>query len=172
MLIVGLAPGMHGANRTGRPFTGDYAGLVLYPALQRHGWCRGRFDPDGEDDLELIDCRITNAVRCLPPQNKPIGAEINACRSFLSDELTAAVAPNVVLTLGRIAFESTLRALGQRPSRFSFRHAGRSTLADGPTIVTSYHTSRYNINTGRLTEAMFDEVLGSIRRLVGQRAVR
>lgn len=165
LLIVGLAPGMHGANRTGRPFTGDYAGLVLYPALKKFGWSRGTFDPDGTDDLELTDCRITNAVRCLPPQNKPVGQEINTCRTFLTEELTGPAAPKIALTLGRIAFESTLRALGQRPSRFSFRHGGVTRFDDGPTIVASYHTSRYNMNTGRLTEAMFDQVLSAIRQL-------
>ena len=164
LLIVGLAPGLRGANRTGRPFTGDYAGDLLYPMLLRHGFARGRFGADPDDGLELVDCRITNAVRCVPPANKPIGAEINACRSFLKGELDGPTSPVVVLTLGGIAHRSTLRALGCREKTFPFRHGAHHDLPGGPSLCASYHCSRYNVNTGRLTEAMFDEVIASIRR--------
>ena len=167
LLVVGLAPGMQGANRTGRPFTGDYAGDVLYPALIRHGWARGRFAARPDDGLELADCRITNAVRCLPPQNKPIGQEINACRSFLSGELIGAQSPKAVLALGRIAFDSTLRALGHKPKDYGFAHGAVHRLPPpAPILVASYHCSRYNINTGRLTEAMFEDVMSSIDNLL------
>lgn len=166
LLIVGLAPGMAGANRTGRPFTGDYAGDVLYPALARHGWSQGTFQADPHDGLKLINCRITNAVRCLPPQNKPVGAEITACRPFLINELKGEPAPRCVLVLGRIAFETTLRALGERPSRFSFQHNQAYRLDAAPLLIASYHCSRYNINTGRLTEAMFEDVMLTIADMI------
>lgn len=168
LLIVGLAPGMGGANRTGRPFTGDYAGIVLYPALARYGFSRGNFDARPDDGLKLIDCRITNAVRCLPPQNKPKGAEISACRPFLADELTAQPAPRCILALGRIAFDSTLRCLDLKPSKFAFAHNSEFDLENGQCLVASYHCSRYNVNTGRLTEAMFDAVMTRVRGIVGQ----
>lgn len=153
---------MGGANRTGRPFTGDYAGDVLYPSLAKHGWSCGTFAADPGDGLELIDCRITNAVRCLPPQNKPIGAEINNCRQFLFEELSAAPKPQCVLALGRIAFETTLRALDRKPARYKFSHGGIYELEPDQTLVASYHCSRYNINTGRLTVDMFDNVMQTI----------
>lgn len=165
-MVVGLAPGLGGANRTGRPFTGDGAGEVLYPALLAHGFAKGQFAADPDDGLVLLDCRITNAVRCVPPGNKPIGAEIGACRSFLTAELEGAGAPRVVLCLGRIAHDATLRALGRRPSAHPFAHAAVTPLDDAPTLVSSYHTSRYNLNTGRLTAAMFDDVMASVRSLV------
>ncbi|MEZ5936109.1 MAG: uracil-DNA glycosylase [Alphaproteobacteria bacterium] len=164
LLIVGLAPGLRGANRTGRPFTGDYAGDLLYPTLIRHGFARGRFDASPDDGLELVDCRITNAVRCVPPANKPVGAEINACRPFLESELEGVDAPEVVLTLGGIAHGSTLRALGLKSGPYPFVHGAVHQLADGRTLCPSYHCSRYNVNTGRLTEAMFDRVVAEIRR--------
>ncbi|MGI9507579.1 MAG: uracil-DNA glycosylase, partial [Geminicoccaceae bacterium] len=151
LLIVGLAPGLRGANRTGRPFTGDYAGDLLYPTLIRHGFARGTFGASVDDGLELIDCRITNAVRCVPPANKPVGAEINACRRFLEDELTGRDAPNVVLTLGGIAHGSTLRALGLAAKAFPFMHGAQYRLPEGRMLCPSYHCSRYNVNTGRLT---------------------
>lgn len=164
LLIVGLAPGLRGANRTGRPFTGDYAGDLLYPTLIRHGFARGRFDKTPDDGLELIDCRITNAVRCVPPANKPVGAEINACRGFLVGELTGATPPTVIMTLGGIAHQSTLRALDLPARIWSFTHGAQHVLPDGRAICPSYHCSRYNVNTGRLTPEMFDQVIAEIRR--------
>ena len=165
LLVVGLAPGRGGANRTGRPFTGDGAGDVLYPALLRHGFARGRYAADPADGLELVDCRITNAVRCVPPANKPIGAEIAACRPFLVAELVTTPRPRVVLALGQIAFQNTLRALGIRPSAHRFAHGAEADL-NGMRVVASYHTSRYNMNTGRLTAEAFDRLLGRVRALV------
>ncbi len=161
LLIVGLAPGLSGANRTGRPFTGDGAGNTLYPALARFGWSRGTFDARPDDGLELVDCRITNAVRCVPPENKPTGAEIRTCRTYLEDELRG---PRAILALGRIAHESTLRALGLKPAAYAFAHAAWHDLGPNLVLASSYHCSRYNMNTGRLTEAMFDAVLARLRR--------
>lgn len=163
LLIVGLAPGLGGANRTGRPFTGDGAGFTLYPALARHGWSKGRFDARPDDGLRLIDCRITNAVRCVPPENKPTGAEIATCRSFLLDELQAGPAPRAILTLGKIAHDSTLRALGLRLAAHPFAHGAFYPTAAGRLIAASYHCSRYNMNTGRLTVPMLDAVLARVR---------
>jgi uracil-DNA glycosylase family 4 len=163
LLVVGLAPGLGGANRTGRPFTGDGAGNTLYPALTRFGWSRGRFDARPDDGLELIDCRITNAVRCVPPANKPVGAEITACRPFLFAELTTPPAPRAVLALGRIAHEATLRALGLKLAGFPFTHGSWHEVGSGLVLASSYHCSRYNMNTGRLTEPMLDSVLARLR---------
>ena len=165
LVVVGLAPGLSGANRTGRPFTGDFAGKVLYDALDRHGWSNGRFDERADDGLELSDCRIVNAVRCVPPKNRPTGSEIATCRSFLTPHLTGERAPRIVLTLGRIAHESTVRALGMRPRDLPFAHGAAHPIGQGRHIVASYHCSRYNINTRRLTIAMFDEVMSRISDL-------
>jgi uracil-DNA glycosylase family 4 len=164
LLLVGLAPGLSGANRTGRPFTGDGAGNTLYPALARFGWSRGTFDARPDDGLELVDCRITNAVRCVPPENKPTGREIATCRTFLAAELTALPAPRAILALGRIAHESVLRALALRPAAHPFAHDAWHMLGPDLVMASSYHCSRYNMNTGRLTDAMFDAVLGRLRR--------
>ena len=161
LLIVGLAPGLSGANRTGRPFTGDGAGNTLYPALARFGWSRGTFDARPDDGLELVDCRITNAVRCVPPENKPTGAEIRLCRRYLEGELRG---PGAILALGRIAHDSTLRALGLKPTAFPFAHDAWHVVGEGLVLASSYHCSRYNMNTGRLTEAMLDTVLARLRR--------
>lgn len=158
-LVVGLAPGAGGANRTGRPFTGDFAGEILYAALLRHGFAHGTFAARPDDGLELQGCRITNAMRCVPPANKPTGAEIGTCRRFLEDELTAAPAPRVVLALGRIAWDSVLRARGLSAGRFRFAHEAVAPLPGGPMLVGTYHTSRYNVNTGRLTAEMFDRAV-------------
>ncbi|MEZ5846235.1 MAG: uracil-DNA glycosylase [Geminicoccaceae bacterium] len=165
LLVVGLAPGVSGANRTGRPFTGDFAGKVLYSALARHGWSNDRFDERVDDGLELSDCRIVNAVRCVPPANRPTGAEIRTCRRFLVDEIEAEPRPRILLTLGRIAHLTVLRVLGMRDRQAPFAHAAAVGLADGRHVVSSYHCSRYNVNTGRLTEAMFDDVMTLIDRL-------
>lgn len=166
LLIVGLAPGLRGANRTGRPFTGDFAGDLLYPTLLEFGFARGSYGRHPGDGLELVDCRIANAVRCVPPENRPIGSEVANCRQFLTGELLAAPTPEVVLTLGSIAHASTLRALGLKENGFPFRH-GAVYRPDGhPIVAPSYHCSRQNVNTGRLTPAMFAEVVGQVRRLL------
>lgn len=171
LLIVGLAPGRTGANRTGRPFTGDWAGDLLYPTLAKYGFSAGRFDPDGKDDLRLTGAMITNAVRCVPPQNKPVGEEMNKCRPFLAARIGALANLRAIIALGRIAHENTLKALGARPSAHAFTHGGRHEL-DGPqgplTLLSSYHCSRYNTNTGRLTEAMFHDVFASARAFLAQ----
>lgn len=165
LLVVGLAPGAAGANRTGRPFTGDHAGVVLYRALARHGLANDRFAARIDDGLELHGCRITNAVRCVPPGNRPEPGEIAACRTFLAAELTTSPRPAVALALGRIAWSAVLRALGLPATHHPFAHGAVIRLAHGPILVGSYHTSRYNMNTGRLTEAMFEAVLSEACRL-------
>jgi uracil-DNA glycosylase family 4 len=162
LLIVGLAPGLQGANRTGRPFTGDYAGDLLYATLAQFGFTRGSYQADPTDGLELVDARIANAVACVPPENKPLPAEINTCRRFLA----AAIAgmPNLcaIVTLGRIAHESTAVALGQKRSAMPFGH-GAVREVDGLRVFASYHCSRYNTNTGVLTPAMFEAVFKEVR---------
>ncbi|MEM7239718.1 MAG: uracil-DNA glycosylase [Pseudomonadota bacterium] len=157
LLIVGLAPGVTGANRTGRPFTGDWAGDLLYPTLAKFGLSRGTFTADPDDGLELVECMITNAVRCVPPQNKPVGAEVNSCRPFLAARIAALPRLRVIVTLGKIAHDSLIRALGARVAAHPFGH--NVSYAIGPYSVTaSYHCSRYNTNTGRLTTEMFEAV--------------
>jgi uracil-DNA glycosylase family 4 len=164
-LIVGLAPGMHGANRTGRPFTGDHAGILLYQMLHKHGFASRDHSTAADDDLELRDCRITNAVKCLPPDNKPVGAEINTCNTFLANELATLPAGSIVLALGGIAHRAIVKAVGARQADYKFAHA---TLHDLPDfrMLDSYHCSRYNTNTGRLTEAMFDAIFAQARELL------
>ena len=166
LLIVGLAPGLKGANRTGRPFTGDYAGDLLYPTLLKFGLARGSYGAEPDDGLELVDCRITNAVRCVPPENKPTTEEIKTCNGFLRGEIQA-LRPGLkaVLALGGIAHGATLTALGMRKSAFKFGHGALHPLPDGLVLANSYHCSRYNTNTGRLTPAMFEEVFASLRSL-------
>ncbi|MDH4124985.1 MAG: uracil-DNA glycosylase [Gammaproteobacteria bacterium] len=164
-LIVGLAPGMHGANRTGRPFTGDHAGILLYQMLHKYGFASAAESVASDDGLVLQRCRITNAVKCLPPDNKPVGAEINTCNAFLAAELQALPADSVVLALGGIAHRAILKALGARQADFVFAHAalhrpGHIRLFD------SYHCSRYNTNTGRLTVNMFDAIFAELRQLL------
>src|SRR5579862_3984428 len=162
LLIVGLAPGLHGANRTGRPFTGDYAGDLLYASLLRHGLARGTYAQRADDGLELIGCMITNAVRCVPPGNKPSTVEIKTCRQFLSAQI--AFMPNLraILTLGRIAHESVCKALSISAREYVFSH-GAQHRRDGLALVASYHCSRYNTNTGVLTPDMFDAALGAAK---------
>jgi uracil-DNA glycosylase len=157
LLVVGLAPGLRGANRTGRPFTGDYAGDLLYRTMIRFGLARGDYQARPDDGLQLVGSAITNAVRCVPPENKPDGGEIRTCRTFLA--ATIARLPNLraIVTLGLISHQSTLRALGVRVADAPFRHGARFERG-GPAVFSSYHCSRYNTNTGRLTEAMFTEV--------------
>ena len=165
LLIVGLAPGLHGANATGRPFTGDHAGIMLYRTLYEFGFSSSPESFKG-DDLELYGCMITNAVKCLPPANKPNAAEVNACRSFLIQELATVPVNGVVLVLGRLAHDSVVRALGFTLSQMPFRHAGELKLTDQRTLVSSYHCSRYNTQTRRLTQAMFNDVFSRVRELL------
>ncbi|MBP0616003.1 uracil-DNA glycosylase [Jiella mangrovi] len=166
LLVVGLAPGLRGANRTGRPFTGDYAGDLLYATLTRFGFANGRFDARTDDGLELIGAAITNSVRCVPPQNKPVGGEINACRPFLSATIDQLPNLAAIITLGKIAHDSTVRTLGGRVAAHPFRHNGFSDLA-GVRLFSSYHCSRYNTNTGRLTTEMFEAVFADAAAFLG-----
>ena len=166
LLIVGLAPGLKGANRTARPFTGDYAGDLLYPTLKKFGLAHGTYDARPDDGVRLDDCRITNAVRCVPPQNKPVGAEVKACRPFLVAELDSMRRLEVVLALGGLAHNATLATLGYRQSAFKFGHGAQHeiTVGERPVLLmNSYHCSRYNTNTGRLTAEMFEDVFTAIR---------
>jgi uracil-DNA glycosylase len=172
LLVVGLAPGLRGANRTARPFTGDYAGDLLYDTLARFGFSAGRYGADAADGLTLDGCRITNAVRCVPPENKPTWAEVKTCLGFLKAELTAAPAPRVVLALGTLAHGAVLAALGRTRSRFAFGHNVVHALDGGPVLVDSYHCSRYNTNTGKLTPAMFDDAFRSVRTALDRSSPR
>ena len=162
LLIVGLAPGMQGANKTGRPFTGDWAGDLLYGTLDKFGFSRGTFAARPDDGLELIDCMITNAVRCLPPQNKPVGAEIRTCNQHLVQRIEELPNLKAILALGRIAHDATLMALGEKRSAHVFAHAAQHGFA-GLTVFDSYHCSRYNTNTRRLTQEMFEAVFAEMR---------
>ncbi len=165
LLIVGLAPGLRGANRTGRPFTGDWAGDLLYATLTKYGFAGGEYGADPNDSLSLKDVAITNSVRCVPPENKPVAAEINACRPFLVE--TIARLPNLaaIMTLGKIAHDSTARTLGVRVASVPFGHNRRHDM-NGVAVFSSYHCSRYNTNTGRLTEKMFEDVFDNIRHFL------
>lgn len=168
LLIVGLAPGMHGANATGRPFTGDFAGILLYKTLHQYGLASAPESRSASDRLRLINCRITNAVKCLPPANKPIGSEIANCNRFLAAELAALPDRAVILALGRIAHESVVRAMGHKQSEFGFGHGAVHKLERGNTLIDSYHCSRYNTQTKRLTEKMFAAVVAHASKLVQQ----
>ena len=164
LLIVGLAPGMHGANRTGRPFTGDYAGVLLYETLYHFGFANKPESIALGDGFELINCKITNAVKCLPPQNKPTGDEINTCNAFLKTELEEMPEGSVVIALGSIAHNAVLKAVGVKLSQYKFGHNEKHVLPDGKILIDSYHCSRYNTQTKRLTEAMFREVFQTAKR--------
>lgn len=166
LLIVGLAPGLQGANATGRPFTGDWAGDLLYATLLKYGFAQGAYLERPDDGLTLTDCRIANAVRCVPPENKPTGEEARTCRRFLIDEIAALPNLKVILSLGKVSHDSVVAALGGRQSAFPFAHNARHVLPGGLVLADSYHCSRYNTNTGRLTEAMFHQVFEEIRRLL------
>jgi len=166
LLIVGLAPGLRGANRTGRPFTGDFAGDLLYPTLISFGFAAGQYQSAPDDGLELLNCRITNAVRCVPPANKPIGAEVSACREFLCSEIAAMKGLKVILALGAVAHGAVLSALGERKASRKFAHNAFHDLADGLKLADSYHCSRYNTNTGRLTVDMFHDVFSRVRAVL------
>jgi uracil-DNA glycosylase family 4 len=166
LLIVGLAPGMHGANRTGRPFTGDHAGILLYRMLHEFRFSDRPESLAAEDGLRLINCRITNAVKCLPPDNKPVGAEINTCNRFLANELGGMAAHSVVLALGGIAHRAVIRAMDLRQSDYPFSHGSVHRVDERLQLLDSYHCSRYNTNTGRLTVDMFREIFAKARDLV------
>ena len=167
LVIVGLAPGRTGANRTGRPFTGDYAGELLYGTLKKFGFAEGVYRADPKDGFRLIDAMITNAVRCAPPENKPTPAEISTCRQFLAARLAALPRLRVILALGSIAHESVLRAHGLKPSAARFAHGAEAALPNGRTLISSYHCSRYNTQTRRLTTEMFENVMARAKALVG-----
>jgi uracil-DNA glycosylase family 4 len=166
LLVVGLAPGMHGANATGRPFTGDYAGVLLYRTLHRYGFASAPESVAVDDGLKLVDCAITNAVKCLPPQNKPSGDEVRACRAYLADELAAFGRGGVVVALGAVAHRSTVSAFDRRQSAHPFAHGAEHAMPRGITLLDSYHCSRYNTQTRRLTDAMFEAVFARARELV------
>ena len=165
LMIVGLAPGLKGANRTGRPFTGDYAGDLLYATLKKFGLATGTYAQRPDDGLALTNVLIANAVRCVPPQNKPTGDEIRPCRQFLEASIKVH-APRAFLVLGRIAHDSLLSALGERRAAFPFGHGVEHTLTSGTLLFDSYHCSRYNTNTGVLTTQMFEDVIGRAARAV------
>lgn len=170
LLIVGLAPGMHGANATGRPFTGDYAGLLLYETLYEFGYSNQRLSEALHDGLTLKNCRITNAVKCLPPQNKPVGGEINQCNHYLAAELKTLPDTAVILALGTIAHQAVLKAYQLKACYAAFGHNALHNLNQGVFLVDSYHTSRYNMQTKRLTKAMFSDVFCTIGRLLDKTA--
>ncbi|GAB3683619.1 uracil-DNA glycosylase [Salinisphaera aquimarina] len=163
LLVVGLAPGMHGANASGRPFTGDHAGVLLYQTLFDHGFSSAPVSLSADDGLQLYDCRITNAVKCLPPDNKPVAAEVNRCNAFLRPELVAA---GVLIVLGGVAHKAVIRALGLRQIDYPFGHEAEHRLPDGQVMIDSYHCSRYNTNTRRLTATMFANVFARAQQRV------
>ena len=163
LLIVGLAPGLRGANRTGRPFTGDFAGDLLYATLHEYGFSRGTFAARPDDGLKLVDARITNGVRCVPPENKPTPAEINTCRDYLTPTIAEMPKLKAIVALGRIAHETVVKALGGKRAAAPFSHGGRATLGKFA-LFSSYHCSRYNTNTGVLTPEMFRAVFAAVRR--------
>ena len=172
LLIVGLAPGLKGANQTGRPFTGDYAGDLLYSTLIKHGFAEGFYKANADDGLTLIDTRITNAVRCVPPENKPVGAEATNCRPFLVSEMALMKNLKVILALGTLAHKAVLASRGLKQSAVKFAHNAFHDLENGIWLVDSYHCSRYNTNTGRLTEKMFSSVFSKIKSLLYERGNR
>ena len=163
VLIVGLAPGLQGANRTGRPFTGDYAGDLLYATLLEYGFARGKYEARPDDTLTLVDCRISNAVRCVPPQNKPLPVEISTCRTFLAATMATMPKVKAIVMLGRIAHDSTLKALGLKAAAAPFAH-GAVHEAGKVRLYDSYHCSRYNTNTGVLTPKMFRDVFARVKK--------
>ena len=164
LLVLGMAPGLKGANQTGRPFTNDYAGALLYPVLKQFGLAKGSYGRRADDGFELIDTRVTNAVRCVTPQNKVIAAEASACRPFLLAELNALSELKAVLALGSVAHNALLAALGCKQSAYKFAHCARHVLDNGLVLVDSYHTSRYNVNTGVLTEEMFAAAVRLVKK--------
>lgn len=167
LLVVGLAPGLRGANRTGRPFTGDYAGDLLYETLADFGFARGQYQARPDDSLELVAAAITNAVRCVPPENKPTPAEIRDCSPFLERTIARYPKLEAILALGRIAHDAVLSSMAVRRAAFPFRHGARHDLPGAPALFDSYHCSRYNTNTGVLTPEMFHAVFAAVRRHLG-----
>ncbi|MFN2258769.1 MAG: uracil-DNA glycosylase [Parasphingopyxis sp.] len=167
LAIAGLAPGLQGANRTGRPFTGDHAGDLLYGTLKKYGLATGEYDARPDDGFALTGAIIVNSVRCVPPQNKPVGAEINSCRQFLAPALDALPRLEIIVALGTIAHASTLRAYGETAGHYKFGHGAEHRIPGGPLLIDSYHCSRYNQNTGRLTDEMFEEVFARAVELHG-----
>ena len=165
LCIVGLAPGKHGANATGRPFTGDHAGIMLYQTLHRYGFASKPVSESVDDGLKLINCRITNAVKCLPPQNKPVGAEVNTCNNWLAQELQALPESYVIVALGGVAHKAVIRALGLKQAEYAFGHMNEHRLKQG-ILIDSYHCSRYNTQTKRLTLPMFEAVFDRARQLL------
>jgi len=172
LLVVGLAPGMHGANATGRPFTGDHAGILLYDTLHRYGFGSRGYTGDPQDGLELFDCRITNAVKCLPPGNKPSGPEVAACNRYLRAEISDMDRVGVILALGVVAHAAVVRACGARVSERKFGHGTLHALAEGHLLLDSYHCSRYNTQTGRLSGEMFDQIVCRARELLALSGAR
>ena len=166
LLIIGLAPGLHGANATGRPFTGDHAGIILYEMLHKHGFSNKPVSTAVNDGLKLKQCRISNAVKCLPPENKPIGKEINTCNRYLAAELKNIDKKALIMCLGQISHKAVIKALGLKQADYPFKHALVHKLDDGRQIIDSYHCSRYNTNTRRLTEEMFNDIFKEARRLI------
>ena len=166
ILIVGLAPGLQGANRTGRPFTGDWAGDLLFGTLSKLGLAKGQYDERIDDGFELVNCRIANSVRCVPPQNKPEPSEIKTCRQFLLSELATLPNVKVLFALGKIAHDSALKALDARIAAHPFKHAGEYTIGKYK-LISSYHCSRYNTNTGVLTDKMFEDAVAKAKRAAG-----
>jgi len=166
LLIVGLAPGLKGANFTGRPFTGDYAGDLLYSSLLQYGLAKGEFRADPNDGLTLINCLITNAVRCVPPENKPIGEEINQCRNFLQEQINAMPQLKVILSLGLVSHNAVVKSFGAKQAAHKFAHGAVHQLNDQTCLIDSYHCSRYNTNTGRLTTQMFHDVFDQIIKIL------
>jgi uracil-DNA glycosylase len=166
LLIVGLAPGLNGANRTGRPFTGDYAGELLYGTLLKYGFARGTYAARSDDGLQLVDCLVSNAVRCVPPENKPTPEEAATCRSFLKARIAAMPNLEAAVALGRVAHDSALAALECRKVLFPFAHGSHHTLPNGLVLFDSFHCSRYNTNTGRLTPEMFHAVFAAVRAIL------
>ena len=166
LLIVGLAPGMHGANATGRPFTGDHAGIILYETLHKYGFANKAESVSSDDGLKLNNCRITNAVKCLPPQNKPVGAEVNTCNTWLAQELEALPDDYIIIALGGIAHKSVIKAFGLRQADYTFGH-DQVHKFDRGVLIDSYHCSRYNTQTKRLTPKMFEAVFKRAKKLLG-----
>ncbi len=164
LLVVGQAPGVNGANRTGRPFTGDVAGRLLYPALAKFGFATGTFQERPDDGLELTDCRITNAVRCAPPQHKLETSDKNHCLPYLAAEIAAMPDLRILLAIGAKAHHSILQALKLKPGRYPFKHGATHALENGLALADSFHTSQYNVNTGRITQEMFEAIVAQIRR--------
>ena len=166
MLVVGLAPGLKGANATGRPFTGDYAGIVLYEALAKNGFAKGEYKAQADDGFALLNVRITNAVRCVPPENKPTPAEEKTCNPFLIKELAAMKQLKIILSLGLTSHQAVLRNFKLKVKDYKFAHGAVHHLPNGLLLLDSYHTSRYNVSTGRLTQAMFDAVVAHAKTLL------